>query len=74
MDLTAEYARMYGGAPRADQSWHEVLGLVRRINRFEARARLAVLDGSSLAQPAGDSAASSLRGMQLAKLQRIGGL
>lgn len=71
MDLHAEYSRCYGGPPRADQSWHEVLAMGRRIRRFAARERLIVRDGTVLGGPSDESVA--IRGMQLNALRRIAG-
>lgn len=56
MDLVAEYAHAYGGAPRPDQPWPEVLALFDRVGRFAARKTLEVTDGVSLGQrPQDDS-------------------
>lgn len=55
MDLVADYARTYGGAPRHDQPWHEVLALLSRTARFEMRDRLIVADGTVLGQPVAES-------------------
>lgn len=50
MDVVAEYAAAYGGAPRPDQPWHEVLALVVRAPRFEQRRVLHSASGAALAQ------------------------
>lgn len=72
MDLHAEYARTYGGPPRPDQSWHEVLAMARRVARFDARARMIVHDGSILGNPV-DAKQGGIRQMQVNKLRRLAG-
>lgn len=42
--MIAEYAGAYGGPPPELQPWPLFLGLVRRVQMFEARARLRFLD------------------------------
>lgn len=70
--MHANYSRVYGGPPRRDQSWHEVLAMARQVGRFDARARLIVRDGMALAQPVGEKEAG-IRGMQLHALRRAAG-
>lgn len=72
MDLHAEYSRTYGGAPRADQPWHEVLAMVRRCARFDARARSIVRDGTVFGQPI-DKSDAGLHSMKLTALRRAAG-
>lgn len=47
MDLAVEFSRYYG-SPRG-RGWLEVLECLERVKRFDARAILAVLDGTRLA-------------------------
>ena len=68
MDLVANYARTYGGPPRPDQPWHEVLALARRVGRFDARDLLTVFDGTRLSQPAENE---TIRAMQISALRKI---
>lgn len=70
MDVVAAYAEKYGGVPRDEQSWHEVLSLVARIPGFEARQKIIVADGTALSRPAMDAAAGTMRQMLLRKLER----
>jgi hypothetical protein len=70
MDLVAEYAHAYGGAPRPDQTWHEVVALALRASRFDARLRMAVRDGTILAQPAGEKY-DALQQIQRARVSRM---
>lgn len=70
--MHAEYSRTYGGPPRADQSWHEVLAMARRVGRFDARARMIVHDGMVYSAPV-DKKDSGIRGMQLNAMRRMAG-
>jgi hypothetical protein len=70
MDLVFEYARAYGGVPRPDQSWHEVLAGVARVERFETRDKLTVADGVSLGQPPVDDGQAGIRALERVKAER----
>lgn len=50
MDLVAEYAARYGGPPDRRRPWHEFMGLVSRVGRFEARDVLQARTAGILAQ------------------------
>lgn len=49
--MLAEYARLYGGAPRPEQPWHEVIALVQRAERFEVREIILAARGTAMGQP-----------------------
>ena len=70
MDLVAEYAHAYGGAPRPDQPWHEIAALASRIGRFDLRTALQVADGVMLGQPPSEETVV-IRSMERAKLNRL---
>jgi hypothetical protein len=70
MDIVADYAHAYGGVPRAEQTWHEVLALVARVRRFDLRQALAVEHGTRWAQPV-DPKWQGVAAMEAAKRQRI---
>lgn len=69
MDLVAEYAFWYSAAPRHDQPWHEVLALIERCGRFEARTKLATAEGSMLGRPVGESL-MGMRDLVISALER----
>ena len=69
MDMVAEYAHAYGGAPRPDQPWHEVLALASRVARFDVRGRLQIADGTLMGQPV-DEGSRGVAMQQRAALRR----
>lgn len=73
MDMEAEYASHYGGAPRAEQTWHQVVAYVQRIGRFETRDFLHMTDSHMMAQPVPKDMVGQ-RAMVRAKLERVAGL
>lgn len=68
MDLIAEYASEYGGVPRDDQPWHEVLALIVRSPRFASRRVIELTAGAALTAPTAD--ADGRREMMIAGLER----
>lgn len=70
MDLVADYARSYGGVPRRDQSWHEVLALAARVSRNDLREKLIIADGMTLGQPSSGPDAVTRASLR-ASLERI---
>ncbi|HWP38948.1 MAG TPA: hypothetical protein VNL18_15485 [Gemmatimonadales bacterium] len=70
MDWEAEYAARYGGPPRPDQPWHQVLALMARIGRFAARDILRVVEGTFLARPPEDEFSAGQRQLRLDQLER----
>ena len=72
MDLEADYARHYGGSPRAEQSWHGVLAYIARIGRFDTRDILHTMTGHALSKaPSKDMAGQ--KAILVAKLERQAG-
>lgn len=70
MDLVAAYAARYGGVPRDEQPWHEVMGLAERIGGIEARQLLLTADGMALSRPVPDGYAG-IRAIEVSKLERM---
>lgn len=59
----AEYAHYYGGPPAADMPWPLVHALLGRVSRFEARAKLTLLDAvaAAIGSAFGGDTAGALR-------------
>lgn len=70
MDWEAEYAERYGGPPRSDQPWHQVIALMERIGRFRAREILCVVEGNLLSRPPQQAGDTGHRELRLAELER----
>jgi hypothetical protein len=70
MTLIALYAEKYGGAPRDEQPWHEVVALLDRIPGLDARERLLIAHGTALGQPV-DSSQMGMREMELMQIKRL---
>ena len=68
MDLEAEFRRTFGPIG-PDDTWHAVVALVQRSDRFEARDRLAIAHGTALGQPVTEDQ-MSFRLMEKDKLER----
>ena len=51
MDLQAEYLERYKHYPPADMTWHELMAMVARVDRFEVRDRVIAAEAIEWGRP-----------------------
>jgi len=73
MDWIWEYVDRYKHHPKSVPGlmWHEFVGAIERLGRFDLRERLLVADGISLGQPAQSEDYVAIRAMEREKLDRV---
>lgn len=69
MDMQAEYLERYKHYPPPEMTWHEVVAMVARVDRFEIRDRVIAAEAMEWGQPG--VRADAVGNLSRAKFERL---
>lgn len=69
MDFEAEYLERYKHYPPSDMTWHEMMAMVSRVDRFEVRDRVIAAESMEMGRPGATD--SGVGNLERAKFQKI---